>query len=107
MKLATKIKKGRELLSSWAGCNVVPNDDFDTFCDCDYDYIEILMLFEKEFGVNLLDGPELRHDFLKVDDFIQWVISKPSSEEFSSGFRFFETEIICLPKFLDYEEACA
>lgn len=81
MKLLLETKHYQETLSSWAGSKVSLDDDFDIFCQSDFDFIEILMLFEREFLLNLLDSAKTRQDFEKVDEFISWVVSQPLIEQ--------------------------
>lgn len=81
MKLLLETIQYQEVLSVWAGCKTGLYDDFDMFCDSDFDFIEILMLFEKEFLVNLLDTEKVRQDFKKVHEFISWAVSQPNLEE--------------------------
>lgn len=88
MKLLPETIQYQEVLSDWAGCKAGLYDDFDVFCDSDVDFIEILMLFEKEFLLNLLDTEKVRQDFTKVHEFISWAGSQPSLNE-SCAFSIF------------------
>ena len=81
MKLLPDKTQYQEILSLWAGHTVKFDDDFNLVCESDFDFIEILMLFEKEFFLNLLDSEEVRHNFGKVDDFISWAVSQPYIEQ--------------------------
>ena len=88
MNLSSETKHYQETLSFWAGCKISLDDDFDLFCQNDFDFIEILMLFEKEFLLNLLDSAKARCDFEKVEEFISWAVSQPSIEQ-SFVFSFY------------------
>lgn len=78
MELKSETRGYQEILSLWAGYKVSLNDDLNLFCQSDFDFIEILMLFEKEFYLNLLDSTKVRQDFGKVEEFISWAVSQPS-----------------------------
>lgn len=82
MKLLPQIIQYQEIFSLWAGCKIGLQDDFDLFCESDFDFIEILMLFEQEFSVNLLDSAKFRQDFDKVHEFFSWVTVQPTCTKF-------------------------
>lgn len=84
MKLLPNTINYQEAFSTWAGCKAGQYDDFDVFCDSDFDFIEILMLFEKEFSVNLLETSKVRQDFTKVHEFISWAGAQPPLVEASA-----------------------
>ena len=77
MELSSKTVQYQEIISVWAGCEVGLYDDFEIFCQSDFDFLEILMLLEKKFLVNLLDTTKVRQDFGRVYEFISWAISRP------------------------------
>ena len=81
MNLLTEKKQYQETFSLWAGCEVDIDDSFDLFCESDFDFIEILMLFEKDFFLNLLDSSKNRQDFGKIHEFLSWAVSQPSIEQ--------------------------
>ena len=99
MKAVQQIIKYQETLSLWAGCKISLDDDFDLFCESDFDFIEILMLFEKQFFLNLLDSTKVRQDFLKVNEFVSWATSRPYLEQ-SIVFSFYSK-----PDDLSFSEA--
>ncbi|WP_029034566.1 hypothetical protein [Salinimicrobium terrae] len=84
----------QETLSAWAGCGIKLNYDFETVCECDFDFIEILLYFESRFSLNLLESPALRQDFLKVSNFLVWITSQPGSTELYRPFRLHKPEVI-------------
>lgn len=84
----------QETLSLWAGCKAGLYDDFDVFCDNDYDFLEILILFEKEFSLNLLDTTKIRQDFSRVLDFFCWISSRPVVERSSTFLYSHKPEVI-------------
>lgn len=67
-----------ERLSQWYGNKISIMEDFDLICQCEVDFIEILLLGEQEFGINLLENTQEREDFEKIRDFINWAATKPS-----------------------------
>lgn len=61
-----------ELLSIWFGYEVKIMEDFDVLCQCELDFIEILLLGEQEFAGNLLDNSQERKNFPKIKNFLRW-----------------------------------
>ncbi|UJH91955.1 hypothetical protein LZ575_04785 [Antarcticibacterium sp. 1MA-6-2] len=61
-----------ELLSQWFGDTLDLIDDFDTVCLCELDFIEMMLIGELKFSINLLESPVNRTDFVKIIDFINW-----------------------------------
>ena len=86
--------KYEQTLSAWTGYRVTIMDDFDSLCGCDYDFIELLMVFEKEYRIDLLESEKERQDFKKVKDFVEWAVSRPLSEEPNNGFKFLPLTMI-------------
>ena len=95
----------QKTLTIWAGCNVELYDDFDLICQSDFDFIEILMLFEKEYFLDLLDTTKVRQDFNKVDDFISWAVSQPHIEKNFVFSLSYKPKILSIPELSDQERA--
>ncbi len=76
-----------EKLSIWLGYPVRIEDDLDSICQCDIDFIEILMLFENAFLINLVESDKTRQDFTTVKEFIDWVESRPKMSQSFKRFR--------------------
>lgn len=87
-----------DTLSSWAANRVKLSDEFEAFCDCDFDFIEILILLENRSSLNLLDSTVVRRDFKTVNDFITWVISQPFVAENYIPFRCVKSKVVSFPK---------
>ena len=94
MNSLLNLNRYQKVFSKWAGGNIKLSDDFETICDCDYDFIELLLVYEKEFSLNLLDTATVRQDFESVRDFLAWIISQPEATECHIPFRFHEPEVI-------------
>ncbi|MDT0690813.1 hypothetical protein RM549_13530 [Salegentibacter sp. F188] len=73
--------KYEKILSHWFGARVTVIDDFETICKSDFDFIEILMILENSFLVNLLETEKVRQDFHTVRDFINWAESRPQLQK--------------------------
>ena len=69
------------ILAHWLGSEINSMDDFDIICVCDLDFIEILIILENTFLVDLLETKKVRQDFSKVKDFIDWVKSRPQLQK--------------------------
>ncbi len=61
----------------WAGFEINLMDDFVIICQSDVDFIEILLMGEKEFCLNLLENTKERQDFLTIKDFFDWAFNNP------------------------------
>lgn len=66
-------------LTSWFGDKLTIMEDFDTICQSELDFIEILLLGEQEFAINLLENSKERMDFVRIKDFIGWAASHPGA----------------------------
>ncbi|GHA28661.1 hypothetical protein GCM10007103_07910 [Salinimicrobium marinum] len=44
--------KHLKCLSAWAGFKITLNEDFETIVTSDFDFIELLLLFEKQFALD-------------------------------------------------------
>ncbi len=106
MKLLPQIIQYQEIFSLWAGCKIDLQDDFELFCESEFDFIEILMLFEQEFSVNLLDSAKVRKDFDKVHEFLSWVTVQPEMEQPFSFLFSFKFKALSIPKFVDRGGIC-
>jgi len=73
-------QKQLDCLSAWAGHKIKFNDNFESLVESEVDYIEILLLFEKHFALNLLETDKSREDFSTVEDFITWALKHPALE---------------------------
>lgn len=67
-----------ESLSVWFGEKINIMEDFDVICQCELDFIEILLLGEHEFASNLLENSPEHKDFSKIKDFIEWAENRPA-----------------------------
>lgn len=61
-----------DCLNTWAGFEISLMEDFNEICHCEVDFIEILLVFEQTFSLNLLDNNRSRFDFATVHEFIGW-----------------------------------
>ncbi|MGM0391275.1 MAG: hypothetical protein ACQEQB_05985 [Bacteroidota bacterium] len=64
-------------LINWTGFEVHPMEDFDIICQSDVDFIEILLMGEEEFCLNLLENTKERQDFSTIKDFFGWALTNP------------------------------
>ena len=64
-------------LTKWFGYKISPSEDFDVICQSEWDFLEILLLIEKKFSVNMLDNTKSREDFSTVKEFISWASTNP------------------------------
>lgn len=62
-------------LSIWKGFEIHEMEDFDMICECHVDFIEILLIGENEFSINLLDNTMTKEDFSSVKDYLEWALS--------------------------------
>ncbi|WP_029038469.1 hypothetical protein [Salinimicrobium xinjiangense] len=72
--------KHRNCLSAWAGFEVYLNDDFESLIQSEVDFIELLLLFEKHFQLDLLETDKTRQDFSTVEEFVTWALEHPAVE---------------------------
>lgn len=93
--MTTSILKNSYLkkLSTWKGFEISEMEDFDMICDSQIDFIEILLLGENEFSINLLENDMSKEDFSSVRDFLSWAFTnvdlKPANkDEFNSYHTF-------------------
>ena len=81
-------------MSAWAGYKVNLKDDFDTLVQCEFDFIEILLLFEKHFALDLLDTRKVRQNFSTIKEFVTWALQHSAEESIQyvepSNFYFAE-----------------
>ena len=75
------------------------------FCESDFDFVEILMLFEKEFKLNLLDSSKVGQDFRKIDEFISWAVSQPYIEQPFVFSFYFKPKILPISELSGQERA--
>ena len=80
-------------LSLWSGYPVKIEDDLDSICQCDVDFIEILMLLENAFLINLVESDKPRQDFTTIKEFIDWIESRP---KMTPSFKRFKLNTIAL-----------
>lgn len=62
-------------LSAWKGFEINEKEDFDIICECQVDFIEILLIGENEFSINLLENTMTKEDFSSVGDFLDWALT--------------------------------
>lgn len=101
MKIIPNFPQYIETLAGWTRSTVRLNDDFDTYCDCDFDFIEILLLFENRFSLSLLESSAKREDFKKIHNFLVWVMAQPKAAESYRSFEFHQPEIIPISDWME------
>lgn len=62
-------------LSLWKGIPINEKEDFDMICECEVDFIEILLIGESEFSINLLENIMTKEDFSSIRDFLEWALT--------------------------------
>lgn len=72
--------KHLKCLSAWAGIKVHLNDDFEIFIQSDVDFIELLLLFEKHFALDLLETDKTQEDFSTIKEFVSWALEQTTKE---------------------------
>ena len=72
MKDSTFFNNYLKAIEAWAGFEIHFLEDFEDICTCDVDYIELLLMGEHKFSLNLLDTENTLQDFKTVRDFINW-----------------------------------
>jgi hypothetical protein len=75
--LDININRYLEPLATWSGYELNVMEDFNVICQCDLDFLELLLLGEKEFSVNMLDNTRSREDFSTIKDFLIWAVTNP------------------------------
>lgn len=73
-------RKHLDCLSAWAGHKINFKDSFEDLIESDVDYIEILLLFEKHFALDLLETDKTRQNFSTVEEFVTWALEHPALE---------------------------
>lgn len=71
-----------EQLKKWSGYKLNPMEDFDVICQSDLDFLELLVLCEKKFSVNMLDNSKSREDFSTINEFIGWASANPPATKY-------------------------
>ncbi len=71
-------QKHLDCLSAWAGHKVKIKDNFEALIESDVDYIELLLLFEKHFVLDLLETDKNRQDFSTIEEFVTWALAHPA-----------------------------
>lgn len=66
-----------QCLKNWAGFELDPMEDFDSICQSDVDFIEILLIGEDKFYLNMLENTKGRKDFSTIKNFLSWAFSNP------------------------------
>jgi len=72
MKNSTFFNNYLGAMEAWAGFEIHFLEDFEDICTCDLDFVELLLIGEHKFSLNLLDTESSRYDFKTVNDFINW-----------------------------------
>lgn len=80
--LAVNTNTFHESLKKWCGYNVGFMEDFDVICNSDIDFIDLLLLYEKKFSVNMLDNNKSKEDFTTIKEFINWASENPPVQKF-------------------------
>ena len=57
-------------------------EDFDVICTSEIDFIDLLLLCEKKFSVNMLDNNKSKDDFSTIKEFIDWAASNPAAPKY-------------------------
>ena len=71
-----------ESLNKWCGYQLNFMEDFDEICTSEIDFIDLLLLYEKKFSVNMLDNDKSREDFNTIKEFIEWAASNPAAPKY-------------------------
>lgn len=69
-------------LKKWCGYNVDFMEDFDVICQSEIDFIDLLLLYEKKFSVNMLDNDKSMEDFTTIKEFIGWASNNPPAPKY-------------------------
>lgn len=68
-----------ESLNKWCGYKLNFMEDFEVICPSEIDFIDLLLLYEKKFSVNMLDNNKSKEDFNTIKEFIEWAASNPAA----------------------------
>ena len=71
-----------ESLQKWSGYNLDFMEDFDVICKSEIDFIDLLLLYEKKFMVNMLDNDKSKDDFTTIKEFIGWASTNPPAPKY-------------------------
>lgn len=71
-----------ESLNQWCGYKLDFMEDFDVICTSEIDFIDLLLLYEKKFSVNMLDNNKSKEDFTTIKEFIEWAASNPVAPKY-------------------------
>ena len=71
-----------ESLNNWCGYKLNFMEDFDVICTSEIDFIDLLLLCEKKFSVNMLDNNKSKDDFSTIKEFIDWAASNPAAPKY-------------------------
>lgn len=71
-------------LSAWFGYELNIMEDFNVICQCDLDFLELLLLSEKVFSVNMLDNTRSKEDFSTIKEFLAWAATNPPVSKYNS-----------------------
>lgn len=71
-----------ESLNKWCGYKLDFMEDFDVICTSEIDFIDLLLLYEKKFSVNMLDNNKSKEDFNTIKEFIEWAASNPAAPKY-------------------------
>ncbi|MDT0690942.1 hypothetical protein RM549_14185 [Salegentibacter sp. F188] len=69
-----------DCLSAWAGFEINLKEKFNVLVESDVDFIELLLLFEKYFQLDLLETDKDRQDFSTIEEFVKWALEHPAQE---------------------------
>lgn len=79
---APNINSYLESLQKWSGYNLDFMEDFDVICKSEIDFIDLLLLYEKKFSLNMLDNDKSKEDFNTIQEFIGWASSNPPAPKY-------------------------
>lgn len=80
--LAVNTNTYLDSLKKWCGYNVDFMEDFDVICKSEIDFIDLLLLYEKKFSVNMLDNDKSKEDFTTIKEFIGWASTNPPAPKY-------------------------
>ena len=69
-------------LKKWCGYDLDFMEDFDVICQSEIDFIDLLLLYEKKFSVNMLDNDKSMEDFTTIKEFIGWASNNPPAPKY-------------------------
>lgn len=77
--------KHLDCLSAWAGYTINIKDSFELLIESNVDFIELLLLFEKHFALDLLETNKMQQDFSTIEEFVTWALEHPAQKQKQSS----------------------